>query len=284
MKTVILIVFGFVFINMSGRCQDKVVLINGDTLVCQVLKMGKGQLTVKDNGIERELNTVFVNMMILENGRQTVFVSIPSSLDFGKGFSVFENSDQMASEIRLLFPNAERREYIIKFPDASSVFQMKSFTDSSDGQGGMYVMDFRTLGYGCNAFLALVRLTDEGMNYIFYSNTISSKKINELIINKTYKLIDSQVVGVVRAIADMTLKPFTMDFQPNGACHFIQDGKETLLEYEISEEGELTFRDGKKRNKEGTTYKVVFLDANTMRYTQFPSSQNIITRKVEIAN
>lgn len=283
-------VFAIFWLFLSGSelfAQNKVILINGDTLRCQMIKMSSTKINFKEDGIERELATELVSKMVLQGGRETTFHDIPSTLDFGKQFQVLKYSDEMASEIRLLFPKSLRRVYTVKHLSSTFTAPVELFLAATQGSGehsDAYLREFTTFGYGCNAFLALVNSRPGEIQYTFYSNPVKAQKIRDEVIHRSYKLVDSQTIGAIVGLADMTLKAFTMSFKENGVCDFIQDDKVTVLEYQVSEDGLMTFRDPKKRNK-GTTYAVVFFGIQSMRYTQFSSvNDNLITRKVEVIN
>lgn len=264
--------------------QDKLIFINGDTLSGRALKVSTGKLTFSEEGLEREISTIFVHKMLLRSGKETKFNDIHASLDFGKHFSVMAFSSEAISDANLLFPNAKKNTFTIKHLTTSYTAPQEPFLKATLGSAehaDPYLRDFVTLGLGCNAFLAFVDSRPGAIHYTFYSNAVSADKVREQVLNRSYKLVDSRAVGDLLELADSGLKPFTMEFKEGGVCNFDQDGKLTVLEYQISDNGEITFRDPKKRTK-GTTYSVVFVDSKTMRYTQFSSTHKMVTRTVEL--
>lgn len=264
--------------------QDHLVLVSGDTLPCQIVRLSAGKVTIKDGVIERELSADFVSGMTFESGKKTVFKDIPVNGDYGKNFFVLPFSNAVVSEMSLLFPSARKQTFSFRHRNKSFVLPQERFLSAPQGDtkhSEDYLNNFVTLGMACNSFLALVESIPGEIRYTFYSNPISAEKVQSLIMNHSYRLVDSQAIGNLLELADATLKPFTMQFREAGKCDYTQDNKLTILEYALSKEGQITFVDSKKRNK-GTTYQIVHITSQTIRYTLFSSLDgNLITRRVE---
>ncbi|MFZ6013404.1 MAG: hypothetical protein ACOYXT_23885 [Bacteroidota bacterium] len=281
------VTFWVVAFTQPAFTQDGIVLINGDTLEAQVIKVGKGQLTIKEGVLERELNSLYVSKVLPSNGKKLVIREIPENLDFQPNLLVVKYTAERASEIAITFPNAIKREFKTVHYDAYKELPDEYFTAEGSGitgSGSELAEDYcKFMGYACNAFLVIVSQTEDGAKYIFYSNPVSAERINNTIIGKSYKLVKSEVSASnsARFLLDMAAKPFTMKMNGGGECIFKQGNKESMLQYQVTEDSKMIFADPKFSSLKPTTYEIVFINDQYMRYTQFIKEDQVVTRKVE---
>jgi hypothetical protein len=284
MKSAFLFILTTLIVTQKVNSQDRVILINGDTLAVQVQKISKGQVVINDGSIERALNSLFISKVIPGKGNTLIIRDLPENLDFEPNLLIVKYSQERYSEIALTFPNAIKHEFKTEHFDAYKDLPDEYFTGEGSGVSDYQLAEkySKFMAYGCNAFLVVVSQTENGFKYVFYSNPISSRKIKENLIGRSYKLVDSQVSeGTTRYLLELGAKPFTMTLNEGGQCIFKQGSKETLLEYKILNDAKIFFTDP-KRPSDPTAYQIVFINDRYIRYTQFMKDDKIVTRKVEV--
>jgi hypothetical protein len=285
MKSMFLLVFTAFVAVISASGQDRVVLINGDSIDCQVLKVGKAELTVKEGAIEHEINSLFVSKILSPSGKKILIREIPENLDFEPNLLIVKYSAERAAEIAMTFPNAIKREFKTELFGAYKDLPDEFFTAEGSGITGFELAESysKFMGYACNAFLVIVSQTKEGAKYGFYSNPVPEEKINSGITGTSYKLVKSEVSpnNAARYLLDMAAKPFTMKMNNGGECIFKQGNKESLLHYQVTGDSKIIFTDSKYSHLKPTAYEIVYINDRYMRYTQFIKDNQVVTRKVE---
>jgi hypothetical protein len=144
---------------------------------------------------------------------------------------------------------------------------------------------YRFLSFACNAFAVLVVDTKSVNKLIFFYNTPSDEEIQEKILNKSYTLTFSRssvtIGNMGEKLISALFKPFVMTFKPNDQCIFEENKKTLQLQYKVHPNGTMTYIDPKKPDNP-TTYQVVFIDDNVIRYTLFRESGELLCRQVDL--
>lgn len=163
-----LLVATFLLIVLSPvRAQDKIVLINGDTIVSKVVRITGASLIVDNNGIEQELNVKFVTNVFTEKG-----VKLPIS---GPEKKLFWDLDDV-NTTDVMYSEALEREADLYF-SADQKVEVNNPRKKSNFADRETETKRRIIMYAANAYLVLQK--EETMLLYFKS----AKNFNDLDSN-----------------------------------------------------------------------------------------------------
>jgi hypothetical protein len=272
--------------------QDKLVLLNGDTISAKITKLSARTVDFTEAGqtFTREMDNRFVNQIILENGKKletqrdkTVAFRSPEE----GNVLILKYEEGLQQQADLIFPKAVKRTFNIA-DDHQSALVISHFgipVKQVPLTQRRAVESFNVASYATNAFLVFTEIYEGGVTFTFYSQPINVEKVKNFVVGKKYKLIDSRAAGKLLNMLDNRLKEFTLDFQTESTCVYKTERENSSLEYRISDQGIITFIDPAKKRGNQTAYEIVYFDQEVIRYTFFVKGNiDLITRSIARMN
>lgn len=293
-RALLLSSLAFLAVTLPVSAQDQITLINGDEFGGKFIKQSATTLTyIDDAGIESDIDRQFVSRVKLATGKSIEFtVGRSMGFEYDSDLVILKNSPSLETNFQQIFRNSIRREFRILSDNLRNEITDQLFMTSTDRDKTQLSKEqkrvsriLRYFAYVTNAFVALVNTSGNETKVVFYSKSIDKATIESYLLNKTFRLVDSNALS---SLVDMLEEKFmfTMKFVSPGICIFQEENKKPeTLNYEVDHNGRIAFWEGAKKNR-ATTYEIVYIDQSVMRYTRFlkGADQDVITRKVQVIN
>lgn len=252
MKTLLFLVVASFMFTWPLQGQDKLVLLNGDTLTVKVKKISGSAITVETEGLEQEINLQFISKGFLASGKE-----IPMKGYYFKEYSTMEDG------------HTEMPKYSVELEqEADNLFAKERKFRMGRPPGELNIIDItyekkvQWHCYGMNAFLGF----DTGEELIFYVKTIP-----EIKRYGSYKLESVSTLSLKMGMglrmkerhwtALITDKEFIVDGGTKGVTHTFSDGVWTFMNPKM---------------KGPDIYQITYMTEDEIRYVHFPSGDLLV--------
>lgn len=274
--------------------QDKIILINQDTLNVRIVKVGSKNISFvhEEETVENEVAFKFLNKVILSSGRvvktrEEQVVPFTINKESGK-IAVLDYSKELEEEADAVFSNSLKQNLRFKLPYN---FTSDTFADGTgiildllENDEKAFYKDLNFNGYATGAFMVLISYNEQFANCLFYSSPLSNLDwLREFLPGKNFKLLSSEAKSSVTNLIDGTLKEFQLNFKDKSTCMYTNSKSNSELTYTIDDTGNITYTDSSKKKNNSTAYRIIYFDGKVMRYTQFIGN-DFITRSIILIN
>lgn len=241
----------------SVQSQDKLVLLNGDTLTVKVKKLSGSVITVDNDGLEQDINLQFVSKGVLATGKE-----IPMKGYYFKEYAAIDEghtempaySLELEQEADNIFSSARKLVFL-------RPMEKRNVADMSYERKVEYFL------YGMNAFLAFDDV--KGDRLIIYTNPVTGfKKYGQyklrpvLVINPALGQIKPSLEKLWTAI--ITDKEFKLDHRETSNPYIIDKGKWILTDPLL---------------KEPMIYEITYVSDDVVRYCEY-SRKGLIIKEI----
>lgn len=278
-------------IYLQANTQDKMVLINQDTIDIKLRKNTSERLTFSYWGedLENEISTLLVNAVVMGSGRVITYKTTPIKPYTDKvGSGNMTNrifTDTLYREAKLFFNNHHIFSYQLEIPSEYANTLLGEYVRVIDNPFKKLDNDIEVRGYAFGAYLTLLKRSGDYLNCFAFYNAYSKDRINALIKGKEFNLEESILVYTGFTKKDEKLK-YTIRFNEDGTCLY-REGEKTIegLRWSLLDNNVLKFYSDIKGSKPDL-WTIVYLWDDSLRMTSLKGAQgsNFVSRLLKRIN